>query len=55
MRSIRSALHVSPCIDGGLNLQAHAAGLDIEIELNPDGTLESVFVCRVAATETRQP
>ena len=33
-----------PCSDGGIQLEVHRAGYDIEIEIGPDGRIASVLV-----------
>ncbi len=35
-----------PCSDGGLHLEMHAGGVDIEITINPEGHVTSVYVER---------
>lgn len=33
-----------PHSDGGFQIEIHAAGIDVEIEINPNGTFESSWV-----------
>ena len=35
-----------PCSDGGIQLEIHRDGFDIEIVVGPDGTIESALVAR---------
>jgi|KBSSwiStaDraftv2_1062776.scaffolds.fasta_scaffold29660_8 hypothetical protein len=42
------SIAVVPCSDGGLQLELHRDGLDIEFEINPDGTIGSVLVGRAS-------
>ena len=35
-----------PCPDGGIQLEIHRDGFDIEIVVGPDGTIESALVAR---------
>lgn len=34
-------IHVVPCCDGGIQIEAHRDGWDIEIVVGPDGRIES--------------
>lgn len=34
-----------PCSDGGIQLEIHRDGFDIEINIGPDGRIESALVC----------
>ncbi len=36
---------VVPCTDGGVQLEVHRDGFDIEICIAPDGRIESALVC----------
>lgn len=40
---------VVPCSDGGLQLEVHRDGWDIEIEISPDGRIVSVLAEHPAA------
>lgn len=37
---------VVPCSSGGLQLEVHRNGFDIEIEISPDGKIEDVLLIR---------
>ena len=36
-----------PANEGGIQLELHAGGVDIEIRIDPDGTVKSVYFERV--------
>lgn len=38
-----SEIYFVPVADGGVQLEMHSGGMDIEISINPDGTLGSVY------------
>lgn len=40
------ALRAVPVAHGGVQIEMHAGGMDIEIEIHPDGHVESVFCSR---------
>ncbi len=40
--ALKNALTVLPLARGGVQLEAHAGGIDLEIELGPDGKLRGV-------------
>ena len=35
-----------PCSDGGIQLEIHRNGFDIEIEVGPDGAIQGALVAR---------
>lgn len=35
-----------PCSSGGIQLEVHRNGFDVEIDIEPDGRISSVFVGR---------
>jgi hypothetical protein len=37
-----------PCSDGGLQLELHAGGVDIEITIRPDGQVADVYFARAS-------
>lgn len=39
------AFSTVPCSDGGIQLEIHQDGYDIEICIGPDGIIESVLLC----------
>ncbi len=39
-------MYVVPCSSGGVQLEVHRDGWDIEIEFRPDGTIKSVLICQ---------
>lgn len=43
------AVFFVPCSNGGIQVEMHAGGMDIEIEVRPDGTVESVLVAPASA------
>ena len=40
-----SEFSIVPCADGGLQLETHRDGFDIEIQIRPDGHIESALIC----------
>lgn len=44
--AIRAAklFYVVPCSNGGIQIETHQSGLDIEINIEPDGRISSVLV-----------
>lgn len=41
-RSFLSTLTVVPCSDGGVQIEAHAIGIDVEIEIGPNGGVRTI-------------
>jgi hypothetical protein len=39
------SFYVTPCSDGGLQLEAHQGGFDIEIVIDASGKIESGMIC----------
>ena len=48
--AIRTIEHFAtvPTSDGGIQLEIHRDGFDIEIEIGPDGKIDNVLLCRGA-------
>lgn len=44
MRCVDSFATV-PCSDGGIQLEVHRDGFDVEIVIGPDGRLKSALIC----------
>ena len=44
-----------PCSDGGIQLEIHRDGFDIEIVVGPDGTIQSALVARERPVDTTCP
>lgn len=40
---VAEAVAFVPCCDGGIQVELHGGGAEIEIEIGPDGTVTSVF------------
>lgn len=43
---IYDAIHFIPTSNGGFQIEFHAGGLDVEIEIDQQGGLEGVYVSR---------
>ncbi len=39
-----------PCSDGGIQLEVHLHGFDVEIRIGPDGRIESAWIVRATPT-----
>lgn len=44
-RALRTAgaLCFVPCANGGIQVELHAGGVDVEIEIGPDGRVRTIF------------
>ncbi|HVZ60645.1 MAG TPA: hypothetical protein VG892_07650 [Terriglobales bacterium] len=42
LQTVSEVFYVPVC-DGGVQLEMHTGGMDIEISINPDGTIGSVY------------
>jgi len=47
-RVTANSVQVVPVADGGCQLELHAGGQDIEIEVSPDGTISGIYMYRAA-------